>query len=265
MKPEYKVSCSLQVMKLLEYLTDGGLLPWGEAIDIQKLPVDFHLKYHIAYKENLGAAHGLAGVYYVLLRAYEMNEQYLLKEAPVFVEKFLALLEVSVRFLLSCQHPSGNFPVEPSQQNIDADIVHWCHGSPGILPTLLLAKKIFSNEDLKKLCFESAQRSANYVWKYGIVKKGNGLCHGISGNAYSFLNMFKETKEEVWRYRATCFATTYLDTHYSSIIDNYDEEDRLVKGKSDYPYSFSVGLIGDILFQLHILAPELSRFPGYEV
>jgi hypothetical protein len=27
-----------------------------------------------------------------------------------------------------------------------------------------------------------------HIWKYGVLKKGFGLCHGISGNAYAFLS-----------------------------------------------------------------------------
>jgi hypothetical protein len=35
---------------------------------------------------------------------------------------------------------------------------------------------------------EVIQRALDHVWKYGVLKKGFGLCHGISGNAYAFLS-----------------------------------------------------------------------------
>ena len=33
----------------------------------------------------------------------------------------------------------------------------------------------------------AARRCADVVWHRGLLKKGDGLCHGIAGNAYSFL------------------------------------------------------------------------------
>ena len=32
------------------------------------------------------------------------------------------------------------------------------------------------------------QVNLDHIWKYGVLKKGFGLCHGISGNAYSFIS-----------------------------------------------------------------------------
>ena len=31
-------------------------------------------------------------------------------------------------------------------------------------------------------------RNLSHIWKYGVLKKGFGLCHGISGNAYCFIS-----------------------------------------------------------------------------
>lgn len=35
---------------------------------------------------------------------------------------------------------------------------------------------------------EILEANLDFIWKYGILKKGFGLCHGISGNAYAFLS-----------------------------------------------------------------------------
>jgi len=40
------------------------------------------------------------------------------------------------------------------------------------------------------------------LWHRGLLLKGNGLCHGITGNAYPFLNLAKITKDERWKIRA---------------------------------------------------------------
>jgi hypothetical protein len=35
---------------------------------------------------------------------------------------------------------------------------------------------------------EVIEVNLNHIWKYGVLKKGFGLCHGISGNAYAFIS-----------------------------------------------------------------------------
>ena len=32
--------------------------------------------------------------------------------------------------------------------------------------------------------------------------KGNGLCHGITGNAYALFSLFRVTNDEIWLKRA---------------------------------------------------------------
>lgn len=50
----------------------------------------------------------------------------------------------------------------------------------------LSAAKLFSSSDpeLKRLCIEAATKAGDGTFKYGLLLKGNGLCHGISGNGY---------------------------------------------------------------------------------
>ena len=48
---------------------------------------------------------------------------------------------------------------------------------------------------------EVIERNLDHIWKYGVLKKGFGLCHGISGNAYAFISpslqhIFDERKDE---------------------------------------------------------------------
>ena len=39
-------------------------------------------------------------------------------------------------------------------------------------------------------------------WKRGLLRKGYGICHGVSGNAYTFLALFKQTSDPVYLHRA---------------------------------------------------------------
>lgn len=40
----------------------------------------------------------------------------------------------------------------------------------------------------------AAQRAAELVWQQGMLKKGPGLCHGVAGNAYALLRLWKTTQ-----------------------------------------------------------------------
>ena len=50
---------------------------------------------------------------------------------------------------------------------------------------LLAATKLFSEKDpnFAKTLYQAALNAAEATWKYGLIKKGTGLCHGILGNS----------------------------------------------------------------------------------
>lgn len=47
-----------------------------------------------------------------------------------------------------------------------------------------------------------ALQCGEVVWHYGLLKKGYGLCHGVAGNAYTFLALYRQTQEAKHLYRA---------------------------------------------------------------
>lgn len=53
---------------------------------------------------------------------------------------------------------------------------------------------------------EAAQRSGEVAWKYGLLRKGPGLCHGIAGNGYALLALHKTSSHAGWLHRALQFA-----------------------------------------------------------
>lgn len=70
------------------------------------------------------------------------------------------------------------------------DLVHWCHGAPGM--ALLFTKAFLISNQNKYL--EAAENACEFIWHRGLLKKGPGLCHGIAGNGYSFLKLYNVTK-----------------------------------------------------------------------
>lgn len=49
---------------------------------------------------------------------------------------------------------------------------------------------------------EDALQCGEVVWKWGLLKKGYGLCHGAAGNAYTFLALYRHTQDPKHLYRA---------------------------------------------------------------
>ena len=71
----------------------------------------------------------------------------------------------------------------------------------------MLAYKIFK----KPHYLEAAKCFADLIWQRGLLKKGYGLCHGVSGNGYAFLGMFQLTNDLKYLWRGIKFAEWCLD------------------------------------------------------
>jgi len=143
--------------------------------------------------------------------------------------------------------------------------LQFCHGSPGAVQCLVLASEVFKGLSIGEECSKAALLAGEDIWKYGILKKGFGLCHGVTGNAYSFLTLYQNTGDKKWLYRAYRFAGIKQEKEYMEIIKEFDFQGRDVKGVSDFPFSLMMGLAGDICFEVDTLFPSIARFPGYEI
>lgn len=185
----------------------------------------------------VGAAHGIAGILYILMKAAShrttvMNE----------------FVRPTLDYLILKRFATGNYPAVLEAR--DDLLVHWCHGSPGVIFALVEAARCFSD----KQYLTEAERAADVVWERGLLKKGYGLCHGIAGNAYSFLVLYQETQNEKYLHRAACFADfcCAYGSHGCRIADT--------------PYSLFEGMAGTLYFLAEIRKqPLLAAFPGYQL
>ncbi|KAI4901247.1 hypothetical protein NFI96_031677 [Prochilodus magdalenae] len=148
------------------------------------------LMYEWYQEQYVGAAHGLSGIYYYLMQPGFVSDQ----------GRLLALVKPSVDLVCRLKFPSGNYP--PCVGDERDLLVHWCHGSPGVIYMLLQAYKVFGVQQY----LEDAIRCGELVWQRGLLKKGYGLCHGAAGNAYCFLSLYKLTHDPRHLYRACMFA-----------------------------------------------------------
>lgn len=208
------------------------------------------LRYVFYGTDYLGAAHGVAGILYMLLQFPDWCNE------PETKSWIVSTLD----HLLALQN-HGNFPTTTDSVQHGHMSIHWCHGAPGFTALLYRAYEVFN--DVKYL--KGMEIALDCVWKYGILKKGFGVCHGIAGNAYCFLSLYKLTRQEEYYYKAVKMAECMFNDEIKDIIGNYYDPQRYRVGVPDSPYSLMEGEAGTICFFSDLLYPEHSVFPGYEI
>ena len=185
--------------------------------------------------EYLGAAHGLSGILAILL-----HHHWLLTETE------LDLIWRTIESILTLQDMNGNFPSRCSPSRHSNELVQWCHGSPGVTIMLLKAYRIYPLH--RSLLSSHIKRALNCIWERGLLKKGVGLCHGISGNAFVFLMAWRILGDDSYLHMAQQFADFGLE-HYPEF-------------KPDHPFSLFEGT-GALLLLCHQLLNVETVTDGY--
>ena len=204
---------------------------------------DGDLKYSFPRAKNnlfLGAAHGTVGVLYMLILATK-----LFPHLSTSLPHLLPAIAASMKVLLSQQLESGNFSYYYEKKEDVA--VHFCHGAAGVVALFIEAFQMFQTEPEY---LSAAIYAGECIWKRGIIKKGNGLCHGIAGNAYAFLQLYKYyiyfeyrwTEDVKWKERAFCFAISTWEESIQCQVREFIDPQRKVKGIPDSPFSLMEGM-----------------------
>jgi hypothetical protein len=166
----------------------------------------------------LGGAHGLMGILYTML-----HFPHHLTTIPGGWIDVVGCLDFILR--LECddtgrlmtgggggvEGEGGHYPshvmIPPEQQQHEGEekppLVQWCHGAPGAVFLYTKAHECLEDKGASTSKYlEAAERSGEAVWKKGLLTKGPGLCHGISGSGYTMLRLYKFTKKDKWLHRA---------------------------------------------------------------
>ncbi|KAI3736169.1 hypothetical protein L6452_15703 [Arctium lappa] len=196
------------------------------------------LMYEYNGERYWGVAHGLAGILYVLMN-FDL--------AP----DVLVDVKETLKYMINNRFSSGNYPRDEDMRN--DELVYWCHGAPGVALTLVKAAKVFEDKEF----LEAAEDAAEVVWKRGILKKVS-ICHGISGNAYVFLSLYRMTGNVEFLHKAKAFACFLLDRAQKLI-----SEGQMHGG--DTPYSLFEGIGGMAYLFLDMTDPANARFPAHEL
>eukprot|EP00804_Cyclotella_cryptica_P012220 CCRYP_018218-RA/>CCRYP_018218-RA protein AED:0.19 eAED:-0.29 QI:0/-1/0/1/-1/1/1/0/426 len=204
-------------------------------------------------KMYLGAAHGVVGILFTLL---------CFQDEVVSVAGSMDQIRETIWKLGDMCFESGN--LKPSLTDTSSDrLVHFCHGSPGHI--LLLVKSYQVYDDVRFL--ERAEEIARSVLcRRGILRKGVGLCHGISGNAYCFLSLYRARKREEEKQTVvnSCSSDQWLiwAHHFLSFaVSNFEE----LSNVPDHPYSLYEGAGGLVTLIHDMKDPRNSRFPCFEL
>ncbi|CAN9506193.1 unnamed protein product [Ophioblennius macclurei] len=221
------------IIKVVTAIVESGKSMSAEQKKTERCP----LLYEWHRKQYIGAAHGLAGIYYMLMQP----------SAKVHPDLLSELVRPCIDYVRHKRFRSGNFP--SSLSNESDRLVHWCHGAPGVVHMLLMAHKVFKEEKYLKEALDCSE----VIWQRGLLRKGYSICHGTAGNGYTFLGLYKATRDRKYLYRACKFAEWCLDygTHGCRIPDR--------------PYSLFEGMAGTIYYLSEMADPEASCFPAFEL
>jgi len=216
------------------------------------------LLYRWHHKFYLGAAHGTVGILHTLLLvASRMNGASSLPDEQV---------KQTLEFMhqLKCPDTNNYFSSLDSKHS---ELVQWCHGAPGFIYLFCEAAEYYSNAAYLNYALEASEP----VWKYGWLRKGPGLCHGISGNAYCFLRLFRclrqfpdvateHEKRSIVRAVQMGAFLVRLSTNSIPCVDDAELGMRV----PDRPFSLYEGISGTGCFLLDLLNPLQSRFPLFD-
>ncbi|KAK3097799.1 hypothetical protein FSP39_013283 [Pinctada imbricata] len=237
----YKILPQEQLFELCRVTVESGEKGARRQSSSPKAP----LMYSYYQTEYLGAAHGLAGIIQMQLGFPE----FLHSHPPA-----AKLLRDSVDFMLSLEQPNGNYA--PAMDEVrhprseGHELIHWCHGAPGVAYMLARAYKVFGDQKYLDACL----RCGELTWKCGLLKKGPGICHGVAGSGYVFLLLYRLTGDHRHLYRAQKFAEFLF-------MDQFQRGAKV----PDSPFSLYEGWAGTVCFLADLLQPDKAEFPFYNV
>jgi len=99
----------------------------------------------------------------------------------------------TVEWLLCVQCEDGNWSSKASEEPPaeKQELLQWCHGAPGLVilfSTVLKRASEFSiSPGLRSRLKSATERASDLMYREGFLRKGVGLCHGVSGSVFALL------------------------------------------------------------------------------
>mmetsp|Transcript_25961 Transcript_25961/g.56267 ORF Transcript_25961/g.56267 Transcript_25961/m.56267 type:complete len:452 (-) Transcript_25961:2-1357(-) len=219
----------------------------------------------------LGAAHGVVGILFTLLCLAEELKQV----GEDMGRDLLALVHQTINILDREQtFASGNLRSSIGREK--DKLVHWCHGAPGYVLLLVKAYDVFHETRYLR---RAEHICKNVIYPRGLLRKGVGLCHGVSGNAYSFLAVYRGRLLEQQRAgrvgggETSCTKPSEVAeennryVHMAKSFASFAIENLAVLERvPDRPYSLYEGMAGLAALLIDLQTPMVrnAKFPCFE-
>jgi len=225
-------------------------------------------KWHESF--YLGAAHGMCGILYTILCFYRLVLD--IPTQPLIATWIQETIHGLDHFcfpsnnLISSIDPNWNSYVVQQKTSLLLSpqhdrLVHWCHGATGHVLLLIKAYEVFQEE---KYLFQAQDIARRVIFPRGLLKKGVGLCHGISGNAYALLALHRATVS--WNRNRNpdssqgIHTTEWLNMAVNFAIFALEHLDELAE-VPDRPYSLFEGMAGLSSLLIDLCEPHRADFP----
>jgi len=180
---------------------------------------DDHLRWTWHDKEYLGL-HGTAAILSVLLSAG-------FRDAAIWQ---------TVDWLHRQRLNNGNYPTQPEPRKPQV-LAQFCHGATGIGLLFAQCARIGPSGRRRSTYLAWAQECAEFLTREGFLKKGISLCHGSCGNAFLFMHLYHQTRDNKWLRWAQ---------KYGLLLAL--ERNKPLWSQADEPYCLANGLAGAIYF-----------------
>ena len=260
------------IIDIFNILINSGIKSMKKFKWDKSLLFPFHMSGNKPPKFYLGAAHGLIGTLYMLLSTIKFYPQLLKQEISISNNNTTTIFDIllkSIKYVQSLQIKStGNFPSDMEGED-SGDKVHFCHGCIGAIYLFLLAEEFFPNNEFK----ETAFLCNNCLWERGLLYKGNGVCHGMSGIIYGLIKLYKYSNNEMYLKESIGIFYGTFDHEIQKYVKEFVDPQRKCKGIPDTPYSLMEGEGGCLVMYYDLISILLKKnnsdfigaFPGYEI
>lgn len=172
------------VLKLFDPMSDSTRQRIAEATtntNSRILSCSFPWTWH--HRPYLGAVHGSIGIITQILLSAKATGANPQPDVINIVRPYLA-------DILTTQLDSGNFPSSHSSEENKGDrLVQFCHGSPGIVVSLLSIQTFYrSDANIHARISEAIDKAQPDIRARGLLTKAPCLCHGIPTSALAITN-----------------------------------------------------------------------------
>jgi lantibiotic modifying enzyme len=187
---------------------------------------------------DLGIAHGWAGLLYLSLRWAQITENKPREEVKSRLDELAEFAMISGRGI--------DWPVKSRHRS--AYSAGWCNGGAGFVYLWTMAHKSYNDSFYLKLAEATA---ANLAVR---EPSGSNLCCGAAGQSYALLNIYRHTHDSKWLNYAIhmCERAVQMVMHARR------------RGENTLPLSLYKGEIGVALLVAELSQPDSSAMPFFE-